>query len=147
MTDLNEEQFGGHSGSGIDIGADSLSKYGIHPVSVEDEVHYRKYHPSEWVGKHRDVPMSSIRGGQNYVDRNRVTDIARHGLNNPREAESAETVGTELPSGHVMLNDGHHRVAAAALNGEQFTRVFVGTRYLPPRTNRYDPQGLHDVCE
>jgi len=143
MSALNEDQFGGGR---IDIGADPMEKYGIPVVSAGDEHHYRKYHPSEWVGQHRDVPMSQIRGGQHFVDRARVQDIAKHGLNDPREAESAEPIGTELPGGRVMLNDGHHRVAAGALNGEQFARVFVGTRYLPPRHSQFDPQGLHDEC-
>lgn len=127
MADLNPEQFGGES---------KLTDYGIKTVPAWAEKHIRKTHHDVWVGKHQDVPMSKIRAGQHYVDTDRVHDIAKRGLNDPREADVGEVQGTKLPSGEVMLNDGHHRTAAAALNGAQFQRVLIGSKYLPRKGAR-----------
>lgn len=110
-------------------GETPLESYGIHPIHAGDEKDLRKYHSFESKNEVRDVPISRIRGGQHYVDTERVHDIARRGLNDPREAESGPVTGRELPTGEIKLRDGHHRTAARALNGEQFARVHIDGKY------------------
>ena len=124
-----------------------LEHYGIRPVEAWQEKHLRKTHPYESVNEVRDVPISKIRGGQHYVDTARVHEMARSGENDLRESETAPAMGTELPTGEVMLGDGHHRTAALALRGEKSVRVRVDGRYLPHRPTPYDPKGLHSGCE
>lgn len=103
----------------------SLRDLGMRPVSPAEEVSYRRAHPTEWVGEHKTVPHERIRAGQYVVSTHRVKDIAEHGV----PADADDVAGTQLPTGDVMLTDGHHRVVADMLNGKKSSKVFIGSRY------------------
>lgn len=110
-----------------------LSHYGIPVVSAGQETDYRKNHRFTPMSETKTVPLSKLRGGQNYVDTDRVHDIAKRGLNDPREAAAAPPKATKLPDGGYMLQDGHHRVVGDLLRGKKTFRVHLegsyGARY------------------
>jgi len=117
LTALHAGQFGQHHET-------SLRDLGMRPVSGEEYQSIRKTAYAAWDGKVHDVPHSRIRAGQEVVSTQRAIDMAKNG----RKAADPPT-GHQLPSGDVMLTDGHHGVVADMLNGKTSSKIRVGTRY------------------
>lgn len=102
-----------------------MEHYGVAVIPGWQERAHRKFHPSEPVNRTRPVPVEQIRAGQSTVEHDKVQQYAR----GPHQGT---LTGVELPdNGGVMLEDGHHRLAAAKLRGDRSLPVHIRTRIGP----------------
>jgi 8-oxo-dGTP pyrophosphatase MutT (NUDIX family)/GNAT superfamily N-acetyltransferase len=97
-----------------------LPDVGVKVISPWTEKHLRKRHSE---ARHepgpRTFPIDHVWGGQSYVDRD--PDWKR----DPEQDHQRPPTGNLLPNGHVMLQDGHHRLADAKERGDSHFTVHV----------------------
>lgn len=103
-----------------------MEHYGVSVVPAYEERGYRKFHSNEQVRQVRRVPIDNVVAGQHTVEHDTVQRYATGKNSNPETP-----VGAELPDGRVMLEDGHHRLAAAKLLGHSTFPVHVRIKYGP----------------
>lgn len=111
-----------------DAGGDDrpLEHYGVEVVPPWQERDLRKFHgytPTKRTRAQR-VPVDRIKGGQSTVEPARVQQHLEN-----KHLTQVNATGKELPDGSVMLEDGHHRLAAAKLRGDKTMHVLIQGRY------------------
>lgn len=109
-----------------------ISHYGIPVIYGGDEKDQRKYHrfhPANYVAH---VPVEQLRAGQSNVDANhvaRLSTIPAHVLEHDTDhLPQGVGVGAHLGGGY-MLEDGHHRAAAAVRRGDTHVKMRVNGHY------------------
>lgn len=101
---------------------------GLRPVEPWEEKHLRKTTRFESVDETKRVPHSRLRAGQMVIDTQRAKDMAERGIDTSKGnpvLDQGEVQGWRLPTGDVMLRDGHHRVVADMMNGRRTSRVHI----------------------
>lgn len=110
------------------LGEDTpMEHYGVEVVPAWRERDLRKFHDGEPASNTVTVPIDKVKAGQNTVDHSKVVEYAKKPI-------TGTCIGKQLPGNEgVMLEDGHHRLAAARLRGDTHLKVQLrwkhGARY------------------
>jgi hypothetical protein len=110
-TAISPDQFGKHHET-------PLEDFGMKPVPIKEQ----GIPTNEGMVAHVEkVPTEKLRAGQYVVNTERV----QHFIDNPPKGGQQVAQGLKLPSGEVMLTDGHHRAAADIVRGKKTHHVEI----------------------
>ena len=123
---LQPRQFYNKMSDKYDVGMSvSPETFGLQQASVGDGVRRTPVEPHEV-----DVPISQVRARQGYVYDKHVQNLATVPQSSFHEIHAVPSVSAHH-NGTYLLNEGHHRAAAAIVRGDDTLRVQVTGRWDP----------------